>query len=197
MSASDAYFSQIAAACNNRQLARLPFRNEFDTRGDGVRNRIPGPALRGAHFAPQCRIHRRIGFCAAAGHRRQSRLSSPLTRRSWRDLSMRATLRRWSTLRCSSSPASPNPHSAMDYEAHRDHLHSFSGVITMYVDQLHLTDAGGIAGRRSAETGSLIGNWGCCGRRRAMQSSPARLSFPKITSRFSASRPDAAARSSP
>jgi predicted permease len=47
-----------------------------------------------------------------------------------------------------------------DYEAYRDHLHSFSGVIAIAIDQLRLTDAGGIAIPRSADSGSLIGKLG-------------------------------------
>lgn len=47
-----------------------------------------------------------------------------------------------------------------DYEAYRDHLHAFTGVIAVAIDQLRLTDAGGIASQRSAETGSLIGRLG-------------------------------------
>ncbi len=47
-----------------------------------------------------------------------------------------------------------------DYEAYRDHLHSFSGVIAFSIDQLRLTDAGGVVRRRNAEAGSLIGRLG-------------------------------------
>src|SRR5579872_403307 len=47
-----------------------------------------------------------------------------------------------------------------DYEAYRDHLHSFSGVITCYIDQLKLTGAGGIVSQRSTEAGSLMGRLG-------------------------------------
>jgi predicted permease len=48
-----------------------------------------------------------------------------------------------------------------DYQAYRDHLHSFSGgVIAFFIDQLRLTGAGGIVNQRSAETGSLIGRLG-------------------------------------
>jgi MacB-like periplasmic core domain len=47
-----------------------------------------------------------------------------------------------------------------DYEAYRDHLHAFSGVIAVYIDQLRLTDAGGVLSQRSAQTGSLIGRLG-------------------------------------
>src|SRR5258708_4215006 len=47
-----------------------------------------------------------------------------------------------------------------DYEAYRDHLHSFSGVIAFCIDQLRLTGAGGIVSQRSAEAGSLIGRLG-------------------------------------
>ncbi len=47
-----------------------------------------------------------------------------------------------------------------DYEAYRDHLRSFNGVITCYLNQLKLTGAGGIVSRHRAETGSLIGRLG-------------------------------------
>ncbi len=44
-----------------------------------------------------------------------------------------------------------------DYEAYRDHLHAFSGVIAVAIDKLRLTDAGGVVSQRSAQSGSLIG----------------------------------------
>jgi hypothetical protein len=47
-----------------------------------------------------------------------------------------------------------------DYEAYRDQLHSFSGVIAVSIDQLKLTDAGGIASQRSTQSGSLMGKLG-------------------------------------
>lgn len=47
-----------------------------------------------------------------------------------------------------------------DYDAYRDHLHSFSGMIAIAVDQLRLTDAGGTAIPRTSDTGSLIGRLG-------------------------------------
>lgn len=47
-----------------------------------------------------------------------------------------------------------------DYEAYRDGLRSFSGVIAFAIESLTLTDAGGAAGRRSTNTGSLIGRLG-------------------------------------
>jgi predicted permease len=47
-----------------------------------------------------------------------------------------------------------------DYEAYRDHLHSFSGVIAFSIDQLKLTAVGGTANERSAEGRSLIGRLG-------------------------------------
>ena len=47
-----------------------------------------------------------------------------------------------------------------DYEAYRDRLQSFSGVIAFSIEQLTLTDAGGAVARRSAENGSLIGRLG-------------------------------------
>jgi predicted permease len=53
-----------------------------------------------------------------------------------------------------------NSFSYPDYEAYRDRLHSFNGVIAMYIDQLHLSGAGEMAGERSAESGSLIGRLG-------------------------------------
>lgn len=43
-----------------------------------------------------------------------------------------------------------------DYEAYRDHLKSFTGVIAVSIDQLRLTGAGGIVNRRNAGAGSLI-----------------------------------------
>lgn len=47
-----------------------------------------------------------------------------------------------------------------DYEAYRDHLHAFSGVIAVAIYQLRLTDAGGVDSQRSAQTGTLIGRLG-------------------------------------
>ena len=48
-----------------------------------------------------------------------------------------------------------------DYEAYRDGLRSFSGVIAFSIEQqLTLTDAGGAVARRSAQNGSLIGRLG-------------------------------------
>jgi hypothetical protein len=48
-----------------------------------------------------------------------------------------------------------------DYEAYRDHVHSFSGLIAVSFPQnLTLTGAGGIVSRRNAATGSLVGRLG-------------------------------------
>jgi len=47
-----------------------------------------------------------------------------------------------------------------DYEAYRDQLHSFSGVIAVSLDQLKLTGAGGIVSQRSTQSGSLMGRLG-------------------------------------
>ena len=47
-----------------------------------------------------------------------------------------------------------------DYEAYRDGLRSFSGVIAFSIEKLTLTDAGGAVARRSAQNGSLIGRLG-------------------------------------
>jgi macrolide transport system ATP-binding/permease protein len=48
-----------------------------------------------------------------------------------------------------------------DYETYRDHVHSFSGLIAASIPQnLTLTGAGGIAGRRNAANGSLVGRLG-------------------------------------
>jgi macrolide transport system ATP-binding/permease protein len=43
-----------------------------------------------------------------------------------------------------------------DYEAYRDHLHSFSGVIAFAIEQLRLTGADGIRSQRSSEDGSAM-----------------------------------------
>lgn len=45
-----------------------------------------------------------------------------------------------------------------DYEAYRDHLHSFSGVIALSNDRLILAEAGGA--HRSSSVGTLLGNLG-------------------------------------
>ena len=58
------------------------------------------------------------------------------------------------------SGASSARFSYPDYEAYRDRLQSFSGVIAVTIDQLTLTDAGGAVARRSTENGSLIGRLG-------------------------------------
>ena len=47
-----------------------------------------------------------------------------------------------------------------DYEAYRDHLRSFSGIIAVSIDQLRLTGIEGMVSQRNAETGSLIGRLG-------------------------------------
>ena len=48
-----------------------------------------------------------------------------------------------------------------DYEAYRDHVHSFNGLIAATNPQfLTLTGAGGVASQRSASTGSLVGRLG-------------------------------------
>ncbi len=47
-----------------------------------------------------------------------------------------------------------------DYEAYRDNLRSYKGVIAVFNDQLRLTGAEGLGGQRSAETGSLVGRLG-------------------------------------
>jgi predicted permease len=48
-----------------------------------------------------------------------------------------------------------------DYEAYRDHGHSFSGLIaTSFPQDLTLTGAGGVMSQRSASTGSLVGKLG-------------------------------------
>jgi len=47
-----------------------------------------------------------------------------------------------------------------DYEAYRDGLRSFSGVIAFFIEELPLRDAGGAVARRSAENGSLVGRLG-------------------------------------
>jgi macrolide transport system ATP-binding/permease protein len=47
-----------------------------------------------------------------------------------------------------------------DYEAYRDHLHTCSGLIAVFNDQLTLTDAGGIISERTAAAGSLLGRLG-------------------------------------
>ena len=55
------------------------------------------------------------------------------------------------------SDANASQFSYPDYEAYRDQLHCFRGLIASAHDQLTLTDAGGVAGGRSAEAGSLVG----------------------------------------
>jgi predicted permease len=48
-----------------------------------------------------------------------------------------------------------------DYEAYRDHVHSFSGLITASMPQdLTLTGAGGVVTQHSASAGSLVGKLG-------------------------------------
>ena len=41
-----------------------------------------------------------------------------------------------------------------DYQAYRDRLRSFSGVIAASIEELHRTDAGGVMGQRSSEGGA-------------------------------------------
>lgn len=47
-----------------------------------------------------------------------------------------------------------------DYEAYRDHLHSFSGVIAQSLDHLVLSGAGGIVSERTSVADSLMGRLG-------------------------------------
>lgn len=49
-----------------------------------------------------------------------------------------------------------------DYEAYRDRLHSFSGMIAhaKNIDLLTLSGAGGVVSQRSAAAGTLLGKWG-------------------------------------
>ena len=44
-----------------------------------------------------------------------------------------------------------------DYEEYRDHVHTCSGLIAVFNDQLALADAGGIVSQRTAAAGSLLG----------------------------------------
>jgi macrolide transport system ATP-binding/permease protein len=44
-----------------------------------------------------------------------------------------------------------------DYEEYRDHVHTCSGLIAVSINQLTLTDAGGIVSQRMAAAGSLLG----------------------------------------
>lgn len=58
------------------------------------------------------------------------------------------------------SDANASQFSYPDYEAYRDQLHSFTGLIASSHDQLTLTDAGGVVSGRSAVAGSLLGRLG-------------------------------------
>ena len=58
------------------------------------------------------------------------------------------------------SGATSSSFSYLDYEAYRDHLHSFSGVIAVEVDQMKLTGTGRSSGQRKTGPGSLIGDLG-------------------------------------
>ena len=50
-----------------------------------------------------------------------------------------------------------------DYEAYRDRLQSFRGVIAVSIEEMRLTGAGGIVGGRRSEAGSLVGGPGRLG----------------------------------
>jgi hypothetical protein len=50
--------------------------------------------------------------------------------------------------------------SCPDYEAFRDNLRSFSGLIADTIEQVRFTDAGGSVGQRGREGASLIGRLG-------------------------------------
>lgn len=58
------------------------------------------------------------------------------------------------------SGASEARFSYPDYEAYRDHLRSFSGVIAISLDQLKLSGVDGAVSQRSAQEGSLLGRLG-------------------------------------
>jgi predicted permease len=47
-----------------------------------------------------------------------------------------------------------------DYEAYRDHLHSFSGLIAVNNERLALSHAGGVLSQHNAAAGSLVGRLG-------------------------------------
>src|SRR5262245_46632658 len=63
------------------------------------------------------------------------------------------------TLRLASGGSRAN-FSYPDYEAYRDQLRSYSGVIAVFIEQLRLTGAEGLGGQRSMEEGSLMGRLG-------------------------------------
>lgn len=58
------------------------------------------------------------------------------------------------------SDANASQFSYPDYEAYRDQLHCFSGLIASSVNLLTLTQAGGVVSGRSAAAGSLLGRLG-------------------------------------
>ncbi|HTU46401.1 MAG TPA: ABC transporter permease [Bryobacteraceae bacterium] len=47
-----------------------------------------------------------------------------------------------------------------DYEAYRDSVHAFAGLVADRLEQMRLTDAGGVISQRSSEADSVMGRWG-------------------------------------
>lgn len=47
-----------------------------------------------------------------------------------------------------------------DYKAYRDSVHSFAGLIAYHLEQMTLTDAGGVISQRSSAAGSVMGRLG-------------------------------------
>ena len=83
-----------------------------------------------------------------------------------------------------------------DYEGYRDGLRSFSGVIAFSIEELRLTDAGGIVMRRSEE--SLIGRLGLASPSASNAEMVSNLSsFRRTTSRCSAWLRSVGVRSTP
>jgi hypothetical protein len=79
-----------------------------------------------------------------------------------------------------------------DYEAYRDRLHSFSGVIARSDEFLILSDAGGSVSQRDAATGSLGGRAGAVSLQRQQQG--VRLHWHSFRKLFLGSRNRASAR---
>ena len=72
-----------------------------------------------------------------------------------------------------------------DYEAYRDSVHSFSGLVAFRPARVTLSNAGGLLSQRTSAAGSGIGSLGLLRfPRRAIRSSPMSSLSPKTTSRF-------------
>ena len=133
---------------------------------DGTRRRmrVPGArkgGARGAQGSQADGVDRgepdRFLRSGDPGHQGSRAHGAPFSRHAWRRLEVVA-------LRLQSGGTTAR-FSYPDFEAYRDGLRSVSGVIAFSIEQLTLSDAGGIAGNSRLDAGTLLlGLFRTCGR---------------------------------